>query len=112
MLHLYHETAVGEEVAKGVLPKTAVKKLENTYRKGRVRLVSARYRNPAKNLKVIAVTGTNGKTTTLNFINEILKEAGYKTAMFTTAVIEVAGDRKINDVTPRLPQLPKCSVFP
>ncbi len=85
-------------VARGVLPKTAVKKLENTYRKGRVRLVSARYRNPAKNLKVVAVTGTNGKTTTLNFINEILKEAGYKTAMFTTAVIEVAGDRKINDL--------------
>jgi len=60
--------------------------------------VRARYGNPAKNLKVIAVTGTNGKTTTLCYINEILKEAGYKTAMFTTAVIEIAGSRKINDL--------------
>lgn len=81
-----------------VLPKGAVKKLENTYRRKRVQLVSARYGNPAKGQKVIAVTGTNGKTTTLNYVNEILKEAGHKTAMFTTAVIEVAGDRRINDL--------------
>lgn len=61
-------------------------------------MVRARYGNPSKGLKVIAVTGTNGKTTTLNYLNEILKEAGHKTAMFTTAVIEVAGERKINDL--------------
>lgn len=80
------------------LPSGAIRGLEEGYRRGRVRLVSARYGNPAKNLKVIAVTGTNGKTTTLCYLNEILKEAGYKTAMFTTAVIEVAGKRKINDL--------------
>lgn len=80
------------------LPAGTVHTLEENYRKGRIRLVRARYGDPAKNLKVIAVTGTNGKTTTLNYINEILKEAGYKTAMFTTAVIEIAGDRKINDL--------------
>lgn len=85
-------------VTRKVLPKKAVKKLEGTYRRGRVRVVRARYGNPSKGLKVIAVTGTNGKTTTLNYLNEILKEAGHKTAMFTTAVIEVAGERKINDL--------------
>ncbi len=81
-----------------VLPKGAVRQLEEKYRKGRVRLVRTRYGNPAKYLKVIAVTGTNGKTTTVNYLNEILKEAGQKTAMFSTAVIEIAGDRKINDL--------------
>lgn len=86
------------DATRKALPKGAVRQLEERYRKGRVRLVSARYGNPAKNLNVIAVTGTNGKTTTLNYLNEILKEAGYKTAMFTTAVIEIAGDRKINDL--------------
>lgn len=86
------------DATRKVLPKGAVHQLEERYRKGRVRLVRARYGNPAKNLHVIAVTGTNGKTTTLNYLNEILKEAGYKTAMFTTAVIEVAGERKINDL--------------
>jgi UDP-N-acetylmuramoyl-L-alanyl-D-glutamate--2,6-diaminopimelate ligase len=83
---------------RNVLPSKAVRSLEEAYRKGRVKLISARYGNPAKNLKVIAVTGTNGKTTTVNYINEVLKEAGYKTAMFSTAVIELAGKRQINDL--------------
>ena len=98
-------------VTRKVLPKGAVNKLENKYRRGRVRLVRARYGNPAKNLKVIAVTGTNGKTTTLNYINEILKEAGCKTAMFTTAVIEIAGDRKINDLNATVPSTDQITRF-
>lgn len=80
-----------------VLPKSAIHGLENTYRKSRVKLVSARYGYPAKNLKVLAITGTNGKTTTACYLNEILKEAGKKTAMFTTVIIEVDGESKLND---------------
>ncbi len=81
-----------------VLPPKLTHLVEETYRQARVQLLSARYGYPAKNLRVIAVTGTNGKTTTANYLNEILKAAGEKTAMFTTAVIEVAGDRKVNDL--------------
>lgn len=90
-----------QKLVRGVrkaLPTGAVHQVEEVYRKGRVKLVSARYGNPAKGLRVIAVTGTNGKTTTVNYLNEILKEAGQKTAMFSTAVIEVAGDRQLNDL--------------
>lgn len=47
---------------------------------------------------MIAVTGTNGKTTTANYLNEILKADGRVTAMFTTAVIEVAGVRQLNEL--------------
>jgi len=83
---------------RGVLPSGLVTKLETAYRKSRVKALSARYGNPARHLKVIAITGTNGKTTTSNYLNEIMKAAGHKTAMFTTAVIEVAGDRRINDL--------------
>lgn len=75
-----------------------MRQLEEGYRRGRVQLVSAKYGNPAKNLRVIAVTGTNGKTTTVNYINEILKEAGLKTAMFSTALIEIDGQTKLNDL--------------
>lgn len=90
-----------QQLVKGVrkvLPSQTVRKLEEGYRKGRIRVVRTRYGNPAKSLKVIAVTGTNGKTTTVNFINEILKEAGHKTAMFSTAVIEIAGNRQLNEL--------------
>lgn len=94
-----------------MLPKGTVKKLESTYRRKRVQLVSARYGNPAKGQKVIAVTGTNGKTTTLNYVNEILKEAGHTTAMFTTAVIEIAGERKINDLNATVASVDRMQRF-
>lgn len=84
--------------ARKLLPGGTTKLLEESYRKSRIKLLTARYGNPAKNLRVIAVTGTNGKTTVVNFLNEILKEAKYTTAMFSTAVIEVAGERKVNDL--------------
>lgn len=79
-----------------VLPSSGIKSAEETYRKSRIRALQVRYGYPASNLRVIAVTGTNGKTTTCAFINEMLKSAGYKTALFTTAVVEVAGTREIN----------------
>ena len=85
------------KTARKVLPKSALIELERTYRKSRAKVVAARYGNPARDLRVIAVTGTNGKTTTVNFLNEILKEAGYRTAMFSTANIEIAGEQTVND---------------
>lgn len=88
-----------------VLPSSAVHGLEEGYRKGRLRLVSARYGNPARGLKVIGVTGTNGKTTTINYVNEILKEAGLKTAMFSTALIEIAGETKRNELNATVPNM-------
>ena len=85
------------KTARKVLPKSALAELEKSYRKSRAKIISARYGNPARDLRVIAVTGTNGKTTTVNFLNEILKEAGYRTAMFSTANIEIAGEQTVND---------------
>ncbi len=86
------------KIVRAILPTTVVHYIETIYRRARVRLVSARYGNPSKHLRVIAITGTNGKTTTACYINEILKEAKFKTAMFTTALIEVAGQAQINDL--------------
>lgn len=96
---------------RSVLPSQAVHLLENVYRKTRIQLVSARYGWPARGLRVIAVTGTNGKTTTANYINEILKQAGYKTAMFTTAVIEIAGESKINDLNATVASVSRMQQF-
>lgn len=61
-------------------------------------MVSAQYGNPGKGQRIIAITGTNGKTTTANYLNEILKAAGHTTAMFTTANIEIGGVMKANDL--------------
>lgn len=48
---------------------------------------------PAKGLKVIGVTGTDGKTSTVTYIAQLLKGAGYKTAYITTVEADY-GDGK------------------
>ena len=42
------------------------------------------YEWPQKDLKLIGVTGTNGKTTTTNLIKSILENTGYKTGLIGT----------------------------
>ena len=51
------------------------------------------YNNPSKRLKVIGITGTNGKTSTAWLIASILKEAGLKVAQIGT--LGVITDNKI-----------------
>ncbi len=79
-----------------LLPGVLIKRAETAYRIGRIYGLQLRYGFPARTAKVIAVTGTNGKTTTACLINEMLKSAGFATAMFTTAVVEMAGDQELN----------------
>ena len=55
-------------------------------------LAAAWYGLPARQLVVIGVTGTDGKTTTANLIYQILITAGIKTGMITT-VNAVIGDQ-------------------
>lgn len=81
-----------------VVPAQGVRVLEEVYRRGRGYGVAARYGFPTRGMRVIAITGTNGKTTTANYLNEVLKSAGKRTALFSTAIIEINGDRKINDL--------------
>ena len=47
------------------------------------------FRMPGRNIRVIAVTGTNGKTTTCHLIAGILKAANYRVAMATTIDFQI-----------------------
>jgi len=43
-----------------------------------------KYKFPQKKLKIIAITGTDGKTTSTTLLYHLLKTAGYQTAMVST----------------------------
>lgn len=49
------------------------------------------YGFPSKRLRVIGVTGTDGKTTTVNMIFKMLQDAGLKTAMISTINAYIGG---------------------
>jgi UDP-N-acetylmuramoyl-L-alanyl-D-glutamate--2,6-diaminopimelate ligase len=55
-------------------------------------LAAAWYGNPSRELIVIGVTGTDGKTTTVNLIFEVLRAAGLQAGLIST-VNAVIGDR-------------------
>lgn len=54
-------------------------------------LCAAFYGYPAERLKIIAVTGTNGKTSTATLIRNILTQSGYKTALIGTINNDIDG---------------------
>lgn len=54
-------------------------------------LCSAFYGNPARAMHITAVTGTNGKTSTVHFLEAIYRTYGYRTAMMGTIYDSVCG---------------------
>lgn len=55
-------------------------------------LANLKYGYPSRGLKIIGVTGTDGKTTTVNMIYQILKDQGLKVSMIST-IKAVIGDK-------------------
>ncbi|HNX43617.1 MAG TPA: UDP-N-acetylmuramoyl-L-alanyl-D-glutamate--2,6-diaminopimelate ligase [Bacteroidales bacterium] len=47
-------------------------------------IASAWYDNPSSNLKLVGITGTNGKTTTVTLLFNLFREAGYHAGLLST----------------------------
>jgi UDP-N-acetylmuramoyl-L-alanyl-D-glutamate--2,6-diaminopimelate ligase len=54
------------------------------------------YKFPSRKIFVVGVTGTKGKTTVTELINQILNEAGYKTALLNTIRFKIGEKEERN----------------
>ena len=61
------------------------------------------YLNPSRRLYVIAVTGTKGKSSTVEFINAVLEASGKKTALLSTIRFKVGEHSRPNKYKMTMP---------
>lgn len=75
------------------IPDCTVIEVKDT-RKALALISSNYYDNPAENMKIIGITGTNGKTTSTFMVKSILETAGYKVGVVGT-ISNYIGNKKI-----------------
>ncbi|MFH0791935.1 MAG: UDP-N-acetylmuramoyl-L-alanyl-D-glutamate--2,6-diaminopimelate ligase [bacterium] len=61
------------------------------------------YQYPSRKLKVIGVTGTNGKSTVVMMVSKILEEAGYRVSYFSSIESRVDNNLTVNRLRMTMP---------
>ena len=84
-------------IARRILSGKALRIIEDEYRLARASYANARFNFPAKNMRMIMITGTNGKTTTAHYLFSILRTAGYSVGLSSTAEFRINERVEIND---------------
>lgn len=81
---------------KKFIPKKLFKALQPFYHYGLALFGAIVYRFPSRNIRIVAITGTKGKTSTAEMVNAILEEAGYKTALGGSLRFKIGKESTIN----------------
>jgi UDP-N-acetylmuramoyl-L-alanyl-D-glutamate--2,6-diaminopimelate ligase len=92
-------------VVKQTIPRSLFASIEPYGHLGEAVLLNTIHGFPARGLKVIGVTGTNGKTSTAFLIHRMLHEAGYKVGLMSTVGWGIG-----EDITPQVHHMTNVSV--
>ncbi len=87
-----------KNLGRAIIPRFIFKALQPYWHGSIALLANAYFGNPSKDIIVIGVTGTNGKSTTVNLIASVLEEAGHKTGLISTVNFKVSDTEKLNDM--------------
>lgn len=94
------KTIICEELPKNLVNGITYVKVRNG-NQALALMASNFYGNPSKNMKLIGITGTNGKTTISSLLYQLFKKAGYKVGLIST--IKIMVDDKENTATHTTP---------
>lgn len=76
-------------------------------RKAMAPLAAVYYDNPSEKLKIIGVTGTDGKSSTVSFIAQLLSLAGYKAGLISTVSFDTGKGLQKNHLRQSTPEAPE-----
>src|SRR3990172_6608060 len=80
-------------IGRKIIPKRLFSLAQPIYHFGLAFIANHIYWFPGRRIRVIGVTGTNGKSTTCNLIVSILEVAGYKVGLSSTTNFQI-GEKK------------------
>jgi UDP-N-acetylmuramoyl-L-alanyl-D-glutamate--2,6-diaminopimelate ligase len=81
---------------KRLIPRVVLERIRPYYHYGLAYLGNKIYKHPSKDIVVIAVTGTKGKSTVVELITTILEAAGHKVASLSTIQFKIGSDVEPN----------------
>ncbi len=88
---------------KRFIPKRVFKFLSPSYHWLLAFAAALRFGFPSQTMKVIGITGTSGKTTTVEFLHAIFSKAGYKTASLSSLRFKVLNEEEPNMLKMTMP---------
>ncbi|MBU2263487.1 UDP-N-acetylmuramoyl-L-alanyl-D-glutamate--2,6-diaminopimelate ligase [Patescibacteria group bacterium] len=90
-------------IGRKIIPEKIFKKLQPIYHLLMAFLSALIYRFPSRKIFVLGVTGTKGKTSTIEIISAILEQAGYKTALASSLRFKTDKDSEKNELKMTMP---------
>lgn len=86
-----------------IIPKRLFRFGQPIYHWGLSTIGAARYRWPSKSMKIIGVTGTHGKSTTVLMLSKVFEEAGYRVAAIGSLGMKIVDKEWPNTVKMTMP---------
>ena len=86
-----------------IIPRKVYAFLQPTYHLLLAFIGTLLYRNPSRHIYVICVTGTKGKSSTVEFVNSVLEASGKKTAILSTIRFKIGEQSEPNKYKMTMP---------